>query len=300
MFMKIVKVATHDGVFHADEVFALAVLKLCMEKEDTKIEIIRTRNMEIISSCDMAVDVGSEYNNVKRKYDHHQIDKPATRKNGIPYASFGLIWKHFGCQLTSNKDVWEAIEQKLVLPIDALDNGVSISVPVFKDIYEFSIAQVISSISMFYSEDQDIAFGKAVEFAMMIVVGEIRKAENKIEGEEIVTKEIKNQGEPKMLILDKYISWEVAVSKFKNVKLVIFPDKRPDRWCIQAARDDLEIFNQDRISFPKDWRGLADEELTATSGISGSVFCHTGGFFAVTKTKQSAINFAFKAISLFE
>ena len=300
MFMKIVKVATHDGVFHADEVFALAVLKLCMKIDDVDIEVIRTRDMDKISSCDMAVDVGSEYNNVKRKYDHHQIDKPATRKNGIPYASFGLIWKHFGRQLTSGIDVWEAIEQKLVLPIDALDNGVSISMPIFKDVYEFAIAQVISAISMAYSEDQNIAFEKAFEFATMIVIGEIKKAENKVEGERIVSEEIKNQNEPEVLVLDKYISWEVAVSKFKNIKLVIFPDKSPNRWCIQAARDDLEIFNHDRISFPKNWRGLTDEELIALSGVPDSVFCHTGGFFAVAKTKQSAINLSLKAISLFE
>ena len=70
--MKIVKIATHDGVFHADEVFALAVLKLYFEKEHKQIEIIRTRDLERISSCDIAVDVGGKYSHKEQVYDHHQ------------------------------------------------------------------------------------------------------------------------------------------------------------------------------------------------------------------------------------
>lgn len=296
--MNVVKVATHDGVFHADEVFALAVLKLCMEKEDKDIEIIRTRDMKIISSCDMAVDVGSEYDPKNKKYDHHQKDKPVGRKNGIPYASFGLIWKHFGMEIVDDRDVWRKIDNKLVCPIDALDNGISISKPLFKGINEFATGQIIDAISMAYPDDQKLAFEKALEFAQTILIGEISKAKRSMAGERAVTKEIINQEEPEVLVLEKYVSWDVAVSKFKKIKLVVFPDLAPNRWCIQAARDDLDVFGKDRIGFPDDWRGLNDEELVKVSGVPDSVFCHTAGFFAVTKTKPSAIDLALKAISL--
>lgn len=127
--MKKVTIATHDGIFHADEVFALAVLKLYFEQEKKNVQIIRTRDLEQIYQADMAVDVGGEYSKARNKFDHHQKQKPTGRKNGIPYASFGLIWKHFGKKITSNKKLWEAIERKLVTPVDALDNGVNLSTP---------------------------------------------------------------------------------------------------------------------------------------------------------------------------
>jgi len=296
--MKKVTIATHDGIFHADEVFALAVLKLFFEQEGKEVEITRTRDLEKIALCDMAVDVGGEYSKAKNKFDHHQKQKPASRKNGIPYASFGLIWKHFGKKITSSKKVWEAIERKLVTPIDALDNGVNLSTPIFKGINEYTNAHIISAISSAYQEDQARqAFIKALEFAGLIVTGEIKKAEDKIEGEKIITEVIVKQGKPEVLVLEKYVTWEVSVSRCQNIKLVIFPDNDSSRWCIQAARDNLEVFGRDRISFPKGWRGLSNGDLITASGISDSIFCHTGGFFAVAKSKSAAIEMAERVIA---
>lgn len=295
--MKKVTIATHDGIFHADEVFALAVLKLYFETEKKEVQIIRTRDLEQIYQADTAVDVGGEYSKLKNRFDHHQKQKPTGRKNGIPYASFGLIWKHFGKKITSNKKVWEAVERKLVTPIDALDNGVNLSTPIYKGINEYTNAYIISAISSAFEKDQShLAFEKALEFAGLVVIGEIKKAEAKIEGEKLVAEEITKQGKPAVLVLEKYITWEVAVSKCKNIKLVIFPDNDSTRWCIQAARDNLEVFGGDRISFPKGWRGLSNEDLVAVSGITDSVFCHTGGFFAVAKSKTAAAEMAIKTI----
>lgn len=296
--MKTLKIATHDGVFHADEVFALTVLKLYYDQEGKMIEIIRTRNLEEISQCDIRVDVGGEYNHQIQAYDHHQKDKPGNHLNQLPYASFGLIWKHFGRKITSNRKVHEIIEKKLVSPIDALDNGVNITTPLNTGIYEYNISHVFSSLSAAFGDEQtDLAFKYALDLAEQILKGELIKAENKIKGEKIITKEIIRQGKPEILVLEKFQIWEAAVSKSKTVKLVVFPDKKPDRWCIQTCRDNLEIFGNDRTTFPHSWRGLTDANLALVTEIPDSVFCHTGGFFAVAKTKEAAIQMAQKAIN---
>jgi len=73
-----VKIATHSGFFHADEVFAIAVLKLYFQKQSKDIEVVRTRNLETIASCDIAVDVGGGYDPDKDTYDHHQKEKPGS------------------------------------------------------------------------------------------------------------------------------------------------------------------------------------------------------------------------------
>ncbi len=297
--MKKVTITTHDGIFHADEVYALAVLTLYLEKVRKPFEIIRTRDTEKISTSEMVVDVGKEYLPSKNRYDHHQKEKPGFHENGIPYASFGLIWKHFGRKLTTNKKVWEKIEKKLVMGIDAIDNGAVISTPVTKGVFEYSNSQMMSAISYAYEESEiEVAFAKALEIARLVVAGEIKKSEAKIEGEKIIEREVKKQGEPEVFILEKYSSWDSAVSRYKNIKLVIFPDKFSSNWCIQTARDDMEMFGGDRIKFPTAWCGLSGEDLVKATGTTDAVFCHTGGFFATTKSKTGAVEMANKAVSI--
>ena len=51
------KIVTHDGNFHADDVFSVAALKCIFPS----FELIRTRNPEIIAKADIVLDVGGEY-----------------------------------------------------------------------------------------------------------------------------------------------------------------------------------------------------------------------------------------------
>ncbi len=296
--MKKIQVTTHDGIFHADEVFALAVLRLFFAQTGKEMEITRTRDLDKIAMSDWAVDVGGEHKATKKRFDHHQKGKAGIRKNGVPYASFGLVWKAYGKKITSNKEVWEAIDKKLVTPIDAMDNGVSLSTSRILGVSDYTCSQVISALGRSHDESEaHLAFEKAIEFATLILKGEIKKVEAKIEGELLVTQEIIRQNEPQVLVLEKYAKWNDAVDKCKNVKLVIFPDGSTTKWCIQAAHDNDEDFGVDRISFPSEWRGLTNSDLDIASGIQDTVFCHAGGFFAVVKTKEGAVEMAEKVIT---
>ncbi|MFQ9697590.1 MAG: MYG1 family protein, partial [Zhenhengia sp.] len=83
------KMAVHNGVFHADEVFGVAL----METIEPDLQVIRTRDEAVIAECDIVADVGGG------KYDHHQADK-VLREDGIPYCAFGLLWRDYGKQFT--------------------------------------------------------------------------------------------------------------------------------------------------------------------------------------------------------
>ena len=37
------------------------------------------------------------------KYDHHQENR-RVRKNGVPYAAFGLLWEEFGSEILGEKE----------------------------------------------------------------------------------------------------------------------------------------------------------------------------------------------------
>jgi uncharacterized UPF0160 family protein len=115
------KIVTHSSKFHTDDIFAVATLILVLGEEN--IEVVRSRDPEVIKTGDYVVDVGGEYNLDTKRFDHHQKGGAGQRENGIPYASFGLVWKHFGTQVSGSEEVMKRIDQQLVQPVDAGDNG---------------------------------------------------------------------------------------------------------------------------------------------------------------------------------
>lgn len=53
-----------------------------------------------------------------------------------------------------------------------------------------------------------------------------------------------------------------------------------------------------RLSLPKPWLGLRDEELSKTSGIDGCVFVHVNGFIGGNANKAGAMAMASKALEM--
>jgi uncharacterized UPF0160 family protein len=90
------KVATHDGSFHSDDVFAIAALQLLLGENE--VEVVRVPKDSPSIEADYVVDVGGVYDHERRRYDHHQPGAPV-RENGIPYAAFGLVWRHYGADI---------------------------------------------------------------------------------------------------------------------------------------------------------------------------------------------------------
>jgi uncharacterized UPF0160 family protein len=124
------KVVTHNGTFHADDVFAFSVLREALGAFD----FARTRDTAAIEAADLAFDVGGIYDVARGRYDHHMRDLPR-RPDSTPYSSVGLIWRDFGRralpQLVPGIDedvldaVWQDIDAGFILAIDQADNGVA-------------------------------------------------------------------------------------------------------------------------------------------------------------------------------
>ena len=72
-------VATHPGNFHADDVFAVAVLGLVQGP----LEIVRTRDESVLAAADFRVDIGSRSDPATGDFDHHQRGGAGERANGI-------------------------------------------------------------------------------------------------------------------------------------------------------------------------------------------------------------------------
>ena len=68
--MASVKLGTHSGPFHCDEILALAMLRKLPEYQNA--ELIRSRDPSLLGNCDIVFDVGGEFDPVRHRYDHHQ------------------------------------------------------------------------------------------------------------------------------------------------------------------------------------------------------------------------------------
>lgn len=299
MFGKKVKIVTHDSRFHADDVFSIATLDLVF---DGKIKVTRTRDEKLINEADIVLDVGSIYDPEKNRFDHHQKEGAGIRENGIPYASFGLIWKHFGRRLC-NEQVWQYIENKIVQSIDAGDNGVS----TYEIKPEFGVSPYNTS-SMLYafmpswkeSQDMDKPFFEAVKMVRRILEREILRATHSFESEKIVLDCYEKSEDKRIVIINKdYQFSDEDISRVLHDKpevlYFIKYRKEHDQWSVKAMRISPDDFPT-RKPFPKEWAGLSNEELQEVSGVSDAVFCHRGVFLAVAKSLDGAKQLAQKAI----
>lgn len=117
---KLKLVITHPGVFHADEVMAVAYLLSL--RPGTPVVRRQPTAAELEDPEVACVDVGGQFAPKLNNFDHHQKGGAGQRwYNDVKYASFGLVFEN--TETHTNPRVVEYISEKLVEPIDALDNG---------------------------------------------------------------------------------------------------------------------------------------------------------------------------------
>lgn len=294
-------IATHHSSFHADDVFSVAALSILLNGE---YDLIRTRDPEIIAKSDYVVDVDWVYDPKNNRFDHHQKEGAGERENGIPYAGFGLVWKHYGEEITGSVEVAEIVDRVLVQPIDAGDNGVDISKPLFDGLRSFSVSNIISSYVPTWKEgnvNMDERFKLAVEFAKDILIRQIDIAKNEIEAVKVIDSIYNKSKDKSVIIFEKSESIfgrkvvNRTLQKYEDVVYFIQYRETNDAWQIVAVNKDANSYDT-RKPFPESWRGKMDDEMEKASGISTAYVCHRRGFMCLTKTKEDAILLAKKAL----
>lgn len=150
---------THDGLYHADDVFSAALLQLIGNGYD-EIEIKRSR--EFKWGEQFTFDVGGG------PFDHHQGNeyRDEDTQTGI-YAAFGKLWNIFGpyfincycigLSIGSKIKIWKSIDMKLVQWIDYTDNTGEMNPLNY-------IINSTRSVRMSYTDENE-AFSEAVKSA---------------------------------------------------------------------------------------------------------------------------------------
>ncbi len=275
-------IGTHHGRFHADEVFAVAILKQIYP--DAK--IVRSRNPEILQTCDIVVDVGGG------KYDHHTTDK-VFRTNGIPYATAGLIWRDFGEMVLhewnvkqETASIVQSVDDRLIQGIDADDNGYQLD----KDYRVKSVSGIISGFNPRWDskEDENQAFDEAVSFATRIFLNQISSEVSRLAAVQIVKDSFQHRDQKEVIVFDTFCPWtETLLNLDTNAEVlfVVFPDKSGG-YRIQAVPKTLGTFEV-RKPLPEQWAGKEHHELGTIIGIPDAVFCHPARFIAGASSKDS-------------
>lgn len=288
---------THNGMFHADDIFAAAVLLLMFPKA----KVIRSRDPEVWATADVLFDVGGLYDPSRMCFDHHQVGGAGQRSNSIPYASFGLVWKEFGEKLAGFEGA-KYIDKKLVAQIDALDNGLEISVPKFDCVREYNMSDFFHSFIDHSKTGDEYLYNlymDSVGMAKALLDRESRNAKNHERGVEKVRQQISDCIDKSIVILSEYLPWKDVLVPIKECFYVIYPRTKsvgnPD-WIVQAVPENLNGFGMKK-PLPEAWAGKTDEDLIESTGVADAIFCHNKRFIAVTKSREGAIKLAHDALT---
>ncbi len=295
LFQKTKKICVHSGTFHADDIFAVAILSIHL---NTKIKIFRSRDPKVWESCDYVADVGRIYDPSKNRFDHHQEDFKLMRENGIKYAAAGIVWKEFGEKISGTNEIAKRVDESLIQAVDAEDNGQELFSPIFEDVNPYTISDVIADFNPTWKEDVhsgDRSFEYLVSVAKRIIERVVKDAHDEISGEEHIQKVYEFTEDKRILVLDGEYSWKKYVEKLPEPLFVVKPIYSNKTWYARAVPVRGHKYEV-RATFPDSWAGKENENLQKASGISDATFCHKGKYLCYAKSKESAIKLAQLAI----
>ncbi len=292
---KTMKIVTHSGNFHTDEVFACAVLSLV---HNSAVEIVRSRDSEVWATGDYVVDVGGVYDAEKGRFDHHQEGGAGNRENNIPYSSFGLVWKEYGEGVAGSTYASLMIDKRLVQPVDAGDNGFE-TFGVRGEVAPYILQDVISVFRPGWNEKrtEEEGFFEALEMAKKILAREIVRTRDEEEGRRLAEEAYVQAKDKRIIVLGGHYPWYEVLGSRSEPIYVVKPDHGTSgKWKVEAVRNDTHSF-QNRKNLPLAWAGKTGVEFAQISGVSDALFCHNKLFIAVAGSKEGALALARIAIA---
>ncbi|WP_019140175.1 MYG1 family protein [Noviherbaspirillum massiliense] len=295
-------IATHSGKFHADDVWAVAVLDIVFPG----CELVRSRDPEIIAASDFAVDVGGIWDPQAGRFDHHQKGFDGARLSGVTYASAGLVWKehgarcvkriaemHAGYEITEEqaREIAYAIDGDLVQYLDMADNGAARNAP-----GGYGLSAVISGFNPTWIDEQAAGaaaedlrlqqFRRAMAFMADIIVNAVRyRVGGLLAVQQVKQSTLLEDG--RVLFLENgALPWATLVrNQMPKVLFVIGRNAAEQRYTLHAVPANPETFEA-RKDLPAAWAGLREADLAAVTGVPDAVFCHNKRFIAAARSYE--------------
>jgi uncharacterized UPF0160 family protein len=303
------KIIVHGGIFHADDVFSVALCWMLFGR--IPLERRFPTQTELGSSNVLVIDTGRMLDRDLMNFDHHQLmededDHYAREESGVPYSGFGLVYRYLLKPekfedlhgLTDPDDLQEVkdrVERSLVWGIDAADNGKA----VFSEgICPVSISHCINALNptIAWGGERDEAFVRAVNIAADIIQGKFRHAGYAISSKQaVLASDAALDGQ--VLVLDHYYPWQESMLLRPEQEKLLFcvhPSSQKGYMVIQVPVEPGS--KEGRCSLPASWAGLDEETLRKVSGVPDATFCHNNLFCGAALSEAGALSMAEKAI----
>jgi uncharacterized UPF0160 family protein len=285
-------IIVHPGVFHADEIFALAWLRLVCGLGEVKIVRAIPTAEQLADPSIMVIDIGGQFDTKLNNYDHHQKGGAGKRwDTEIPYAACGLINDVFPLP---NNEMHQLIHDSLICPIDAAD--VNFGEHGTKPVY--SVSHVISAFNPAGDatpEEREEAFSSALTMAEIILENELTRCAEIVAAKTVVHK---SHVVNKVLILEQFVPWsEHLFTRLdqNDILYVLFPSLRGGYQLQQVPTEPGSM--RGRKPLPAAWGGLRDKELAAVTGVEDAMFCHNGLFVCGAASVAGTLKLAEAAVA---
>jgi len=319
-----VKIATHNGCFHADEVLAIVLLRQLNEYKDA--EIVRSRDNKVIDECDIVVDVGARFEPENKRFDHHQREFTETMASlkvldfKTKLSSAGLVYAFYGKAVLNaltghainspeNDAIYKKLYESFVEEFDGIDNGVNPYDGDAKYKISSTIGARVGGLNPSWNDDDKSPEAEMAGFnkALKMVEAEFKDklswitkswmpARSIVKSAIDVRKENDDQG--RMIVFgsgglpwkEHLFELEVENNIHGQILYVVYKNKEAD-WRIQCVPAGLNTFTN-RKSMPESWRGVRDEKLADVCGVPDATFCHASGFIGGAKSEEGVLKMA--------
>lgn len=313
-------IIVHDGKFHADEIFATAILKLTNRWSPIQ-GLIRTRDSDLIASNvgqAYIIDVGGVFDPRFKQFDHHQrtFDEyycPRAKEKGVKMSSCGLVYQAFGAELFSSvpngtSPTPEQLEEfylRYIIEIDANDNGVN---ELEKDSkYHIKPSFVLPGIigrlngeNVDNHEEQQRRFLQGVGVCELLLTSAVEnflsKLTSRLEAESVCDRaEVFFESGYLVWVLDEQCDYQYDLKRrseklFPNHKwvLTVLPRGTTGNHQIQTVSRPGEKFSR--------WVDLLDPAESETLLGDDLIFVHANHFMGITKSREGAMKLAKQSI----
>jgi uncharacterized UPF0160 family protein len=307
-------IVTHGGKFHADDAWAVAVIKVLHPEA----ELVRTRDPATIERGDVVIDVGGIWDPASGRFDHHQKGFSGARQSGVPYASAGLVWReyggrcvallaatHTGAQLSDDtaQQIAYAIDADIVQYLDLSDVGAAKNAP-----GGYGLSAVVSGYNLSWLDEERLGYGeradayrldqfhRAMAFLTDVMANAVKyRVGAMLALEQVRQAEVLEDG--KLLYLkNSALPWSSVVRKeMPKVLFVISHNIGEQRYMLHTVPATADTFEA-RADLPASWAGLRDADLAAVTGVPDAGFCHNGRFIAAAKSYAGIHAMALQAL----
>ena len=276
---------THNGVFHADDIFAFAFLRTI----NPGIGLIRTSDQEILDkykdnkeAC--IFDIGGG------EFDHHTKNSYENRRNAktgeeyyppIPYSSFGKVVRSYHDYLMTDQEYMQ-FDSYLCQQIDYQDSfGHMLNYD-----YMNPIAGLLNLFNPNWDEDGSFqnrfnAFMKCAEFAELIIKRQIKKIKSNNKADDMITSALENvqNKEETVLILDKYCNVSKKLIR-SPIEWIVFPSVRGGYQLLSIKN----LNNRNKSLIPEEYHETIKEKAKSCT------FIHKNGFTATFTNMNEAVD----------